>query len=804
MRIQLTEDPFFQANRDEPWRTRDKWPAMWVNTDELRSPPAVVAFRLLFSATQAHTTRIHVSADERYELFLDGERVGRGPERGDRLNWFFESYELSIEPGDHTLVARVWALGEGLRPHAQISMQPGFLLAAEGAANEMLSTGVADWQVKPMGGYRFVMPRTGPTGANVDVDGAAFVWGFHRGEGDGWVEAKRSEPAVNGQRYHGLPVPTHPLIPGPLPAMKEMPRSAGRVRHIETIEVDADEVYTVPIDAARHLAHEQEQWQAMLDGRGEVEIGAHETRRVLLDLDDYLCAYPELALRGGRGTTVQLQWAEALFEELPQNLGKRTPKKGHRDEIAGKYFLGVGDVFHPDGPSRVFDTLWWQSGRYVALLIHTGDEALTVERLTLRETRYPLELDSRFACDDERLASVVPMMVRTMQACSHETYMDCPYYEQLMYVGDTRLEVLTHHVMTRDDALPIKAVRTFDGSRVPSGLTQSRFPCHRMQVIPGFSLWWICMVHDLALWRGRQAVVAECLPGMRAVLDAFAQRVRPDDLFEPLNGWMFMDWCWPYGVPPRGADGPCGPHHWHLVYTLNRAAELERWTGSTRHAEAYEQWAQSLAEATHAAFFDARRGLYADDLEHANLSEHAQCLALLSGRAPAAPDRLGRAMREADDLTRTTIYFSHYLFEAHRMLGAMDAMFDRLGEWFELPAQGFRTTREKPEPSRSDCHAWGAHPLFHYFASILGIRPTTFGFDRVEVRPQLGPLGRAHGELVHPRGRIVVELAREDERIIGRIELPDSVEGMLHLGDQQVPLKSGEQSVELLCVGGVG
>ena len=35
--------------------------------------------------------------------------------------------------------------------------------------------------------------------------------------------------------------------------------------------------------------------------------------------------------------------------------------------------------------------------------------------------------------------------------CAHETYMDCPYYEQMMYVGDTRLEVLTTYAISRDD-----------------------------------------------------------------------------------------------------------------------------------------------------------------------------------------------------------------------------------------------------------------------------------------------------------------------------------------------------------------
>lgn len=91
-----------------------------------------VLFRLSFAVDQPRTIRIHVSADERYELYLDGERIGRGPERGDRLNWFFETYDLSLEVGEHTIVARSWWLSEfGPAPFAQLTVQPGFVLAAE-------------------------------------------------------------------------------------------------------------------------------------------------------------------------------------------------------------------------------------------------------------------------------------------------------------------------------------------------------------------------------------------------------------------------------------------------------------------------------------------------------------------------------------------------------------------------------------------------------------------------------------------------------------------------------------------------
>jgi hypothetical protein len=73
-------------------------------------PATAVGLRLSQTITldTAATIRVHVTADNRYELFADGEFVGRGSERGDERNWFFETYELELGAGEHTLVARAW------------------------------------------------------------------------------------------------------------------------------------------------------------------------------------------------------------------------------------------------------------------------------------------------------------------------------------------------------------------------------------------------------------------------------------------------------------------------------------------------------------------------------------------------------------------------------------------------------------------------------------------------------------------------------------------------------------------------
>src|SRR5690606_10949791 len=107
----------------------------------------VVAYRLDFEMAESASVRIHVSADQRYRFFVNGIREGEGPERGDLLNWYYQTYELNLAKGRHCLVALVWTLkGPGVLPGAQISLDHGFVLAADAPFTELLSTGIARWQ----------------------------------------------------------------------------------------------------------------------------------------------------------------------------------------------------------------------------------------------------------------------------------------------------------------------------------------------------------------------------------------------------------------------------------------------------------------------------------------------------------------------------------------------------------------------------------------------------------------------------------------------------------------------------------
>lgn len=233
------------------------------------------------------------------------------------------------------------------------------------------------------------------------------------------------------------------------------------------------------------------------------------------------------------------------------------------------------------------------------------------------------------------------------------------------------------------------------------------------------------------------------------------------------------------------------------MLVLKQYAELEEAFGDKKRVRDARQEATLLADRIMENFWNESRGVFADDMEMMHYSEHTQCLAILSGEVENTKYRkISETLFNDRNLVHTSIYFTHYLFEVCRKLERMDILFDRLSLWFTLKKEGFRTTYENAPPVRSDCHAWASHPLYHFFATILGIRPGSFGFDTVHIMPQLGPLTEAKGTMIHPKGTIIVDFHSDGDRIKGSINLPDGLGGTFsHKGRVQA-LYGGIQEVE--------
>ena len=770
--------------------------ASWIwHPERAAGEVAAVRFANAFRLDAPREFVLHVSADQRYELSLDGEIISLGPDRCDERRWSFASYRIALPGGPHELEALVWWIGPHA-PAAQRSWRGGFILAAEGPLDGALTTGKGPWTATDVGGWSFD-GRGGELPAHM-------VGGFQT--------IDRREQLRSGSE----PVPPAVVLvpledsewssaragwalhPSPLPDQLRRDLRPGRI--IAVIEGGLDGERPVGTEHLRHPAVAE--WQGMLDGSRAVTVPAGRTVSALWDLGDYYCGYSQALLAGGGGE-LSMTWAEALFERPVSRWSKH---KGSRRELVGKFYRGPRDTFvAADGEARPFRACWWRSGRYVLLTARAGEAPLAIEGVSIRETRYPLEDEGRFHADDPRPERIAPLALRGIQMCAHETFMDCPHYEQLQYVGDTRLQMLVSYVLTRDDRLCRRALELFDGSRWMHGFINSAYPAGP-QMISTFPPYWVMMVRDFAYWRDDLPLVRSLMVGVRAALEQYMHLRRDDGLLHELPGWPFVDTVPEWIDTLYGPDVRNGPSTVvNLLYSaaLLAAADLEEVGGEAELASRNRRLARRTANAVLDRCWVAERSLVADDPRRTTFSEHAQCLALLAGILPPE-ERAGcfQALLAATDLARAQpMYWMHYLFETYRLFGRGELVLEKLGIWEDLLADGFVTPPEMYEPSRSDCHGWGSHPLYHLQATLAGIRPAAPGFAAVEIAPQPGPLRRIESRLPHPRGFIEAEMqfAPPDagpRACRATISLPPATVGVFRWHGRQRPLRPGPQQVE--------
>jgi hypothetical protein len=281
---------------------------------------------------------------------------------------------------------------------------------------------------------------------------------------------------------------------------------------------------------------------------------------------------------------------------------------------------------------------------------------------------------------------------------------------------------------------------------------------------------------------------------MRSQLEQFRSLAGRGMLFERLPAWSFIDWVrsegWDFAYPPEGEFGMSGICNLLFLLALQSAIDVEDAYGEKHFADSYRDWSKKLAVSIREVFWDPDRNAFADDPAHRCFSEHAQCLALLSGCfEPPMEDECFQSLITRKDLARTTIYFSFYLLETFYRKGRGDLILEKMGFWKDLVSQGFKAPVEQPEPSRSDCHAWGSHPLFHMHASLCGIRPSSAGFRSVRIAPQPGGLDHLQCRTPHPDGFIEFDMRRHEGIWKVSMGLPGDLAGSLELAGQSVPVR---------------
>ena len=770
-----------------PALVAEPWPADWIG-HPTASPTefGVFHFRRSFDLeTVPDSFVVHVSADNRYRLLVNGFSVSHGPARGDLEHWAFETVDLAphLRAGRNVLAAVVWNFGN-MRPVAQHSFRTAFILQGDTEASRTVDTGTGEWRVIINESYSAVPVRREDVGGayivvgpGEQVDASRYPWGWADIDYDDseWSAARgvrgaRQQWGTNYGEFTGWR-----LIPRAIPMPDEIPERLRRV-------VRTDGALTVMPGSTSDREASLDDFAA---GQARLVIPPNTTASVLLDNEVLTTAYPLYTFSGGSGASVAATYAEALYDA--------EGSKGNRSEIDGKTIRGIRDRFLADGTrSRTFTPLWWRTYRYLQLDITTSDDTLFVDDVSAVFTAYPFRENARFTSSDSSLDEIWSVGWRTARLCAGETYFDCPYYEQLQYAGDTRIQAMISLYVSGDDRLVRQALKAFDVSRIPEGLTQSRYPAHARQIIPPYSLAWIMMVHDFWMHRDDTEFVEGFGTGIRAVLDWYEGLRDPDGLFKPTPWWNFVDWSFQRGVAPGADEGQSTVIALQYVDALEAAAELAEAFQRTDEAREYRHRAASMRESVTRLCWDAGRGLLADSPNKSAFSQHANVMAVLVDLVPEAEQApLLNRMLASEDIVPVTYYFRFFLDRAMAKAGLADSYVDQLGPWHDMLALGLTTFAEEPEPTRSDAHAWSASPNYHLLATVCGITPSSPGFRTVEVAPALGPLTEIDCQMPHPNGFIEMHVERVGARIVGTVALPDGLPGTLRVNNDVIALEGG-------------
>ncbi len=135
------------AQTAEPDVLNNSWQALWITVPTATSDGyGVYVFRKSVDLpSKPAKFVIHVSADNRYKLYVNEKFVSLGPARGDLSHWNYETVDISpyLKVGKNIIAAQVWNEGT-YRPEAQISYRTGFILQGATSKESVLNT-ITTW-----------------------------------------------------------------------------------------------------------------------------------------------------------------------------------------------------------------------------------------------------------------------------------------------------------------------------------------------------------------------------------------------------------------------------------------------------------------------------------------------------------------------------------------------------------------------------------------------------------------------------------------------------------------------------------
>lgn len=738
---------------------------IWTQNERIESTesPVIVLFRKKINLMAVPVSAyIEISADSRYKLYINDRLAEVGPSKGDHQIWFQDELDITsfLKKGTNVIAVEVLRFPQNPFKGNQSVMTtsfPGMYFRGKCVDSEE-----KEYHISADSTWKCILDKRKKVMA--ESDGFAPLHFYEEVFEDsgisGWKTAEYDDSAWDEavpylERSIRKAVSPGNLNSRTIPFMYRQSRRFDRIQRLVCGEAGI------------------EKWEGFLAGRDTITLNPGTEAIVEIDAGEEMTGYLKLIVSGGKDSRIEILQSESYVRNIEGNVSQNQPgvplKKNRTDSING-HLEGYVDIYCPSGKTveerQVFEPFWFRTFRFIRLHIICHEVPLVLHEFTYEETGYPLEVCSYVKTSDSSLGDIWDISERTLKRCMHETYEDCPFYEQLQYVMDSRSQILYTYAVAADDRLARKCMDDFRRSQRYDGLLCSAYPNTKPNVIPGFSIYYILMLHDHMMYFGDRELIRRHMPAVENILYYFDSCLtekgfvgKIGDVHGKDRFWSFIDWVpeWISGVPNAAATGNITMESLLYLMGLKAAGDLAEFIGRKEAAEEYWERGVLLRNAVRKHCM-GENGMIKDGAECDEYSQHCQVFGILSGTLSREEGKknLLETVREREKYPQCTVSMALYLFRALEETGLYEYTDVYWEPWRRMIRNNMTTCAESDETPRSECHAWGALALYELPSVVLGVKPAAPGYGKVRIRPVPGYLKWAQGYVITPRGTVKV------------------------------------------------
>lgn len=682
---------------------------------------------------------IRISADSRYKLYINDRFVEYGPSKGNDKIWYYDEFDIAEHLIQRENKICVWVL------HYSTLHEKG---------------NYSVFRTETPGLYFDIMPEQG-----------------NEYSLKAWKCRKVDERKISAENPYFAPLWIYEKTGTPIEGkVWENPIFYEESKISEVLKNSHFKRRTIP-----YMERTKRSFKTMK----KIYVEAGEKVEILLDAGELVTAFFSLKIIGGKDAEIELLQSECFAGEIVVKEGDpygSLPQKGNRTDFSQKLYgytdsytvCGNGTVAKPE----IYEPFWMRTFRYIRVIICTKTKSLMICGFDYEETGYPLRIKSYVETSDSRMRKIWDISVRSLRRCMQETYVDCPFYEQLQYAMDARSQILYTYAIAADARLAIKCMDDFANAVREDGMINCCYPSYETNVIPGFGIYYIGIIYDYMMYFGDKERLEKYLDIIKGILDFFEKnRLRNGmvgkigDLNRPGTYWSFIDWTKEWdatnGVPPCTKKGALTMESLLYILGLSYASEIEKYLGHLEQKKIYDQRKQQVQSAVR-KYCTGVNGMLQDGPHIEEYSQHCQVFGVLADVFDKEEGKRAvlETLHSPEKYAQCSIAMSYYLFRALEKCEIYVHTEKLWDIWDNMVKNNLTTCAEDTLMQRSDCHAWGALPLYELPSIILGVRPGKPGYEEVLVHPLTDTLSWAKGEVVTPRGMVEVNWKKKEDGTI--------------------------------------